>query len=165
MSDIADAKTEDFVIRRIIDAPVDLVWQAWTDPQQVKRWWGPKYYTSPSCKIDLRVGGTYVFCMQAPGDQGGGESYTAGVYTRIVPKELLEFTQSIADKDGNSIDPAEIGMPPDFPKEMRTVVAFEAKGELTKLTITIQGWTAGQMFVFALAGWHQQMDKLEESLT
>jgi hypothetical protein len=55
-------------------------------------------------------------------------------------------------------------MPPDFPKEMLTTVAFKAKGELTELTITVSGWTEGQMFVYALAGWHQSIDKLAESL-
>ena len=44
----------DLVITRIIDAPLELVWKAWTDPQYVMRWWGPEFYTSPTCKIDLR---------------------------------------------------------------------------------------------------------------
>ena len=48
---------EDLVVTRIIDAPIELVWKAWTDPEHVMKWWGPKYYTSPSCKIDLREGG------------------------------------------------------------------------------------------------------------
>jgi uncharacterized protein YndB with AHSA1/START domain len=155
---------EDLVITRIIDAPLELVWKAWTEPEHVMRWWGPKYYTSPSCKIDLRVGGRYLFCMRAPEDQGGQDSYTAGVYKRIVPMELLEFTQSLADKDGNKIDPARVGMPPDFPKEIRTVVAFKAKGAMTELTITEYGWTAGQMYVYSLAGMHQSIDKLAEAL-
>ena len=155
---------EDLVVTRIIDAPLEMVWKAWTDPEHVRRWWGPKYYTSPTCKIDLREGGKYIFCMRAPKDQGGQDSYTAGVYTRIVPMERLEFTQGLADKDGNRIDPAQAGMPPDFPKELRTVVAFKAKGEMTELTITEYGWTSSQMFVYALAGTHQSIDKLAESL-
>ena len=62
--------------------------------------------------------------MRAPEDQGGQDLYTAGIYKKIVPMELLEFTQGLADKDGNKIDPADIGMPPDFPKEIRTRVVF-----------------------------------------
>jgi uncharacterized protein YndB with AHSA1/START domain len=65
--------------------------------------------------------------MRAPKDQGGQDMYTAGVYKKIVPMERLEFTQGMADKDGNMIDPAEMGMPPDFPKEMRMVVVFSSK--------------------------------------
>ena len=155
---------EDLVVTRIIDAPIQLVWKAWTDPQHVMRWWGPKYYTSPTCKIDLREGGKYVFCMRAPHNQGGQDSYTAGVYTKIVPMERLEFTQGLADKDGNPVDPVVMGLPPDFPKELRTVIVFKAKGDMTELTITEYDWTVGQMYVYSLAGLHQSVDKLAESL-
>lgn len=155
---------EDLVITRIIDAPVELVWKAWTDPEHVNRWWGPKYYTSPNCKIDLRVGGKYVFSMCAPQDQGGQDSYTSGVYKEIVPLKRLEFTQGLSDKDGNRIDPALVGMPPDFPREIRTVVTFKAKGEMTELTITEYDWPVGQMMVYSYAGMQQSIDKLGESL-
>jgi uncharacterized protein YndB with AHSA1/START domain len=159
-----NVQKEDLVITRILDAPVELVWKAWTDPEHVKRWWGPKYYTSPTCKIDLRVGGKYVFCMRAPKEQGGQDSYTAGVYKEIVPLKRLEFTQGLADKDGNRIDPAQMGMPPDFPAEIRTVIVFTAKGEMTELTITEYDWPVGQMMVYSYAGMHQSLDKLAESL-
>jgi uncharacterized protein YndB with AHSA1/START domain len=153
-------KKEDLVVTRIFDAPLEIVWNAWTDPEQVKRWWGPRYYTSPTCRIDLREGGKYVFAMQAPAEQGGQVSYTAGVYERIVPMERLEFTQGPADEAGNRIDPAEAGMPADFPKELHTVVTFRTLGDMTELTIREEGWTMGQMFVYALAGTQQQFDKL-----
>ena len=104
------SKKQDLVVTRIIDAPVELVWKAWTDPEFVMRWWGPKDYTSPSCKIDLHEGGKYLFCMRAPKDQGGQDMYNAGVYKKIVTMERLEFTQGMADKDGHSIDPAQVGM-------------------------------------------------------
>jgi uncharacterized protein YndB with AHSA1/START domain len=164
MEDEVKVRTEELVVRRIFDAPIDLVWKAWTDSKLVTKWWGPKYYVSPSCAIDLRVGGRFLFCMRAPEDQGGQDSYTVGVYKRIQPKTLLEFTQSLADKDGNPIDPAMAGLPPDFPREMLTTVTLEAKGGMTKLTLTTLGWTPGQMYVFALAGWHQSLDKFEDSL-
>jgi uncharacterized protein YndB with AHSA1/START domain len=164
MDSAVRAKTEELVVRRIFDAPIDRVWNFWTDPKLVARWWGPKDYSSPSCAIDLRVGGKYLFCMRAPAEQGGQDSYTAGVYRRIEPKRLLEFTQVLADAEGRAIDPASIGMPPDFPKEMIATVQFEAKGEMTKVTLTVLGWTPSQMFVYALAGWHQSMDKIEDGL-
>ena len=151
---------EDLVVMRIIDAPVALVWQAWTDPEHVKRWWGPKDYTSPSCKIDLREGGSYIFCMRAPSWQGGQDSFSDGLYLKIVPLERLEFTQSLTDKDGSPIDPAQAGLPPDFPKELRMVVQFKAKGSMTELTITEYGWTMSQMYVYSYAGMHQSIDKL-----
>jgi uncharacterized protein YndB with AHSA1/START domain len=156
---------EDLVVTRIIDAPIELVWKAWTDPEHVMKWWGPKYYTSPSCKIDLREGGKYVFCMRAPQEQGGQDSYTAGIFKKILPMELLEFTQGMADQDGNPIDPAQAGMPPDFPKAIRTVVTFKRfRGDMTELTVTEYAWPASQMMVYSIAGLHQSIDKLIESL-
>ena len=154
----------DLVVTRIIDAPIELVWKAWTDPQYVMRWWGPEFYTSPTCKIDLREGGSYLFCMRAPQDQGGQDSYTTGVYKKITPMERLEFTQSLADKDGNRITPDKVGMPPDFPAEVRIEVVFTAKKGMTEIMITEYDWPVSQMYVYALAGMHQSIDKLAASL-
>ena len=162
---VMNTMKQDLVVKRIIDAPVELVWKAWTEPAHVMKWWGPQYYTSPSCKIDLRVGGKYVFCMRAPETMGGLDSYSAGVYTKIVPLERLEFTQGLSDKDGNSIDPTQIGMPADFPAEIRTVVTFRRiREDMTELTVTEYDWPVGQMYVYSLAGMHQCIDKLAESL-
>ncbi len=164
-SSSAVAQKEDLVVTRIIDAPVELVWKAWTEPERVMRWWGPKYYTSPSCKIDLREGGKFLFCMRAPKEQGGQDMYNTGVYLKIVPMERLEFTMSLSDKDGNKIDPAQVGMPPDFPKELRTVIVFKPiRSDMTELTITEYDWPVGTMFVYSLAGMQQSIDKLAESL-
>jgi len=160
-----NVKKEDIVVTRIIDAPVEMVWKAWTEPEHVMKWWGPKYYTSPSCKIDLREGGKYIFAMRAPADQGGQDAYTTGVYKKIIPMEYLEFTQGLSDKDGNPVDPAQVGMPPDFPKEVRTTIVFKAiRSDMTELTITEYDWTMSQMAVYSLAGMHQSIDKLAESL-
>ena len=155
---------EDLVIKRIVDAPVALVWKAWTDPEYVKRWWGPKDYVSPTCKIDLRVGGKYIFAMRAPEYQGGQVSYTAGVYKEIVPLKRLEFTQGLSDEYGNEIDPALLGMPADFPKVIRTTIEFKPKGEMTELTITEYQWPMSQMMVYSYAGMQQSIDKLGDSL-
>jgi uncharacterized protein YndB with AHSA1/START domain len=155
---------EDLIVTRILDAPIEMVWKAWTDPEHVKRWWGPKNYTSPTCKIDLREGGKYIFCMHSPIDQGDQDMYTTGVYKKIVPMERLEFTQSLSDKDGNKIEPFQVGMPPDFPKEIRTQIVFRAIGNLTELTITEFDWPVSQMSVYSYAGMHQSIDKLSASL-
>lgn len=154
-------------LTRIIDAPVETAWKAWTEPKHIMQWWGPQDYTSPSCEVDLREGGTFVFCMRAPEYQGGQDSYTAGTYSKVVPLERLEFTQSLADKDGNVIDPTTIGMPEDFPKETHTTVLFKSikKGTMTELTIIEKGREPGsQMFLYALLGLYQSLDKLAESV-
>ncbi|AKB78832.1 putative glutathione S-transferase-related transmembrane protein [Methanosarcina horonobensis HB-1 = JCM 15518] len=51
---------QELVITKIFNAPRELVWKAWTDPERVKRWWGPKGFTSPVSEIDFRVGGAYL---------------------------------------------------------------------------------------------------------
>ena len=155
----------DLVITRVFDAPVESVWKAWTDPEQVMRWWGPTSFTSPSCKIDFREGGKFVFHMRAPKDfQGGQDFYTSGVYKKIVPLKLIEFDQGLADKDGNRIDPATMGMPADFPKEIPSALAFKRVGDKTELTATEYGWTVGQMRDMSEAGLSQCLDKLAEVL-
>lgn len=154
-------------LTRIIDAPVEVVWNAWTVPEHVMQWWGPQDYTSPTCTIDLREGGTFLFCMRAPQDQGGHDGYTTGTYSKIKPLELLEFTQSMSDKDGNVIDPVSIGMPEDFPKETKTTVLFKSikNGTMTELTVIETGRKQGsQMFLYALLGLYQTLDKLAESV-
>ena len=60
------------IITCIFDAPRGLVWKSWTEPDRFKRWWGPKGFTPPSCKIDLRVGGVYHNCMRSPEGRVGG---------------------------------------------------------------------------------------------
>lgn len=160
-----DTVKENIVVTRVIAAPAELVWKAWTEPEQIMRWWGPKDYISPSCEIDFREGGKYVFCMRAPQDQGGFDHYSTGTYKRIVPLELIELTSSLSDRDGNKIDPGQLGMPPDFPEEVHIVVTFRELVEgVTELTITEHNWSPGPMAVFALIGWHQSMDKLAASI-
>ncbi|MEW6195562.1 MAG: SRPBCC domain-containing protein [Bacteroidota bacterium] len=154
-------KKIDLVVKRIIDAPVDLVWKAWTDPKHVVKWWGPEGFTSPTCKIDLHEGGSYIFCMRAPAEMGGFEHYSAGVYKKIIPEERLEFTQSLSDNNGNPLEPSAAGMTPDFPRELIVVVEFKKLScDMTEITITEHEWAAGQMYVYSLAGLQQTIDKL-----
>lgn len=59
-------KEKELLISRIFNAPVELVWKAWTDSEVFKHWWGPKDFTTPVIKIDLSVGGEYFNCMRSP---------------------------------------------------------------------------------------------------
>jgi len=161
---VAEEETRDIVITRTYNAPVEQVWKAWTDPAQVKKWWGPRGFTSPSCQIDLREGGRFVFAMRPPKEFGPNDLYTSGVYSKIVPGELLEFTQGLSDKDGNRIDPATIGMPPDFPADIPTSLKFTRVGDKTELTATEYGWRIGQMRELSEAGFAECLDKLGETL-
>jgi uncharacterized protein YndB with AHSA1/START domain len=149
------------IIERIFDAPPALVWQAWTDPQHQMRWWGPENFTAPSCEIDLRVGGKYLFCMQSP---EGQNYYTTGVYQEIVPQKRLVFTESFADEQGSVVSGAEYGMGDDMPLAMLATLVFEEVGGKTKMTLTYVGMPAGENSDMAALGWNQSFDKLAGTL-
>lgn len=155
--------TRDLTVTRIFDAPVELVWRAWTDPEYIMRWWGPDHFTSPSAKIDFRVGGTSLVCMRAPQDFGGMDMYSSWVYQKIVPMQHIEFIQNLADENGNLLDPARLGLPPEFPKDTRTVVTFKDLGNgKTEMTVTEYGMPAPdtEMGKNAELGLNQSLDKM-----
>src|SRR5688572_29632086 len=98
--------TVDVEITRIFDAPPELVWKAWTEPEHFMRWWGPKDFTSPAAKMDLRVGGKYLACMRTP---EGQDMWSTGTYREIVPLERIVYTDSFADAEGNVVSAAHYG--------------------------------------------------------
>lgn len=158
-------------IERVFDAPRKMVWRAWTEPELAKRWWGPKGFTAPSIKIDLRVGGKYIFCMHGPaGSEFDKDFYSAGVYKEIVPMKKLVVSDYFSDAEGNNIDPTVYGMNADMPEEMDVVVTFEeAKGGKTKLTIEYPRPESEEKFQAMLKsgmeeGWNSSLDKLAQSL-
>jgi uncharacterized protein YndB with AHSA1/START domain len=149
------------VITRIFDAPRALVWKAWTDPETVKRWWGPKDYTSPVAKIDFQVGGKYLFAMRSP---EGQDLYSTGVYRKIDPMNEIVYTDSFSDAEGNIVAPTEYGMPDDVPAESEVTVKFEDHGGgKTKMTV-ITHRPAGVMGEYANQGWNESLDKMAASL-
>ncbi len=148
-------------IARILDAPRELVWQAWTDPQHLMRWWGPEQFTSPACTIDLRVGGKYHFCMQAP---DGEKFWSGGVYQDLVAPERMVYTDRFADEAGNPVPASYYGMGDDIPFEMTIIVTFELVDGKTKMTLRHIGLPAGEMSEMTIQGWNSSFDKLAESL-
>lgn len=156
----------DLVVTRIFNAPLALVWAAWTEPEHVMQWWGPDYFTSPSAEIDFREGGKALVCMRAPKKFGGQDMYSVWDYQNITPLERIEFIQNLADKDGNLADPASMGLPPDFPRDVRTVVAFkDLGGGKTEMTVTEYDMPGPetQMGKNAEIGLNQSLDKMAAS--
>ena len=153
---------QNIVVTRIFDAPIELVWKTWVDPELVMRWWGPDRFTCPSAKIDFREGKTSVVCMRAPAEFGGQDMYSVWSYTRIVPMKSIEFIQNLSDKNGNKVKPADLGMPPDFKEDLRTLVTFKDLGNgKTEMIVTEYDWeTGGQMSGFAKLGLEQSLDKM-----
>jgi uncharacterized protein YndB with AHSA1/START domain len=156
-----NAEKQELVITRIFDAPRELVWKAWTDPELVKRWWGPKGFTTPVSKIDLRVGGVYLYCMRSP---EGQDFWGTGVYREIVEPERIVYTDSFSDAEGNLVPASYYGMSGDWPLELLVTVTFEEYEGKTKMTLQHVGIPAGENRDLAKAGWNESFDKLAEYL-
>jgi uncharacterized protein YndB with AHSA1/START domain len=152
---------DELIITRIFDAPRELAWKAWTDPELFKSWWGPKNFTAPVSKIDLRVGGIYLYCMRGP---DGKDYWGTGVYREIVPMERLVLTDSFADEKGNVVPASHYGMAGDWPQELLVTVTFEEIGGKTKMTLRHEGIPAGMMRELTETGWSESFDKLAESI-
>lgn len=146
-------------ITRVFNAPLQKVWNVWVDPELVKQWWGPDRFVCPSAKMDFREGGTSIVCMRAPNDFGGGDTFSIWKYVKIVPFESIEFIQNLANKEGAKQKPSDLGMPPDFPEDVRTVVTFRSIDKnKTEMSVTEYA-DFGQMSHFAQLGLEQSINK------
>jgi uncharacterized protein YndB with AHSA1/START domain len=147
------------VIERTFDAPVDLVWQMWTNPEHFKNWYGPQGFTIPVADMDLRVGGKRLVCMASP--DGSMKMWTTGEYTEIVPNERLVYTESPADENGKVVSPSAMGMPDGYPTTTEVTVQLEDLGGRTKMVLTHAGMPADSG---AGGGWEQAFDKLADHI-
>jgi uncharacterized protein YndB with AHSA1/START domain len=158
------SKKHDLVFTRVFDAPLEIVWKAWVEPERVKQWWGPERFACPVAKIDFREGGTSLVCMRAPKEFGGQDMYNTWTYTKIVPMREIEYLLHFADKDGNRIDPLTMGLPPDMPQEVRNLITFkDLADDKTELTVTEYDWTVGPMMEMSKMGMEQCLDKMAAS--
>jgi len=153
------------IIERIFNAPREKVWQAWTDPELMKKWWGPKGFTAPHAEIDFKVGGKYLFAMRgkAGPDQPVRDFWSTGAYKEIIPREKIVMSDSFADEKGNVVPATYYGMSPDFPLEMKVKVIFEDASGKTKMKLKHKGMPASDQ-EGARMGWSQSFDKLEKLL-
>ena len=120
----------DFTISRELDAQRALVWQCFTDAQQMKHWWGPKGFKVIHSKMDLRTGGMYHYGLRTP---QGQEMWGRFVYSEIVAPERITFVSSFSDEQGSlSRHPGHMT----WPIEILTNFVFEERGGKTLFTIT-----------------------------
>ncbi len=150
-----DPALYEVTLTRVFDAPRDLVWRAWTEPEHLAAWWGPHGFDAPHPAVDLRAGGEMNLDMRAPNRSLLPNS---GVIEEVVPKEkLVIVTRAFEGKDGE----------PQL--EVRSTVTFadEGKGK-TRLTVTATVLRATAAVAGALAGanqgWSESLDKLGEHI-
>jgi uncharacterized protein YndB with AHSA1/START domain len=147
------------VIERTFNAPVDFIWQMWTQPEHFQKWYGPQGFTVPVAEIDVRVGGKRLICMASP--DGSMQMWTAGEYLEVVPNERLVYTESPADENGNVVSPSAMGMPEGYPTTTEVTVLLQDLGGRTKMVMTHAGVPAGSG---ANGGWNQAFDKLADHI-
>ena len=152
------SETERMVVTRVFDAPRELVWKAWTDPQYVMQWWGPKGFTAPFCQIDFRVGGKFLYCMRTP---DGQEGWNAGEYHEIVLHEKIVSSMYFSDSKGNRLEPAQYGSEHEAIDDAHDVVLFEDIGNgQTKLTFIGNETMQNAIQSGQLEGWKETLDKV-----
>jgi len=147
---VKEPASREVLITRVCDAPRELVFQAWINPQHMAQWWGPKGFTNPVCEMDARPGGGLRIVMRAP---DGVEHPMTGTFREIVKSERLVFTALARDQEGNPL------------LEALTVTFAEHDGK-TKLTVQASAVgiapIAPRMLEGMEAGWTQSLEKLSD---
>lgn len=117
----ADVKSADFVIVKMFDAPRELLWKCFTEPERMKEWFGPRGSTVVSSKMDLRVGGTYHGAMR---DETGRVMWAKFVYREVTPPDRLVWVHSFSDEAGGL---TRHPLSATWPLQLLTTVTFEAQ--------------------------------------
>ncbi len=110
MSDEQTA-TDSVVIERSFDAPIDLIWQMWTDPEHFAAWYGPTGARIPVATMDVRVGGSRLVCMEMTTPNGDMQMWFTGEYLEVTPPVRLVYTESMCDEEGTILTPARRACP------------------------------------------------------
>jgi uncharacterized protein YndB with AHSA1/START domain len=145
------------VIERTFDAPVGLIWLMWTDPEHFKGWYGPEGATIPVAKMDVRIGGSRLVCMEMQSPGGPMSMWFTGEYRQVVENELLVYTESMSDENGKVTSPSDMGMPGGHPTVTEIRVELEELGGHTKMVMTHVGVPSDSP---GAVGWTMAFDKL-----
>lgn len=145
------------VIERRFDAPLNLVWRMWTDPEHFAAWYGPNGATIPVAKMDVRVGGTRLVCMEMQTPNGAMTMWFTGEYREVLEHQRLVYTESMSDENGNVLSPSDMGMPAGHPTTTEIRVELETVDGGTKMVMTHAGIPSDSP---GAAGWAMAFDKL-----
>lgn len=140
-AEIAEDTNRELVLTRIIDAPRERVFAAWTQPDLLKQWFAPRPWTTTVAELDVRPGGASFVIMRDP---DGNEYPNHGVYLEVVPNEKLVFTDAYT----------EAWQPSDKPF-MTVVLTFEDEGGKTRYTARARHWTVEDRKAHEQMGFHE----------
>lgn len=144
-STAAGKKGLELVMRRLLDAPRNLVFRAWTEPERLTRWWGPQGFTIPHCRMDVREGGSWRTCMRSP---EGKDHWVQGRYEEIDPPSRLAFSWAWEGDDG---EPGH---------ETSVVISLREQGGKTMMTMRQRVFESIKSRDSHQWGWNSTFDKL-----
>ena len=153
--------TQNVILERTLDAPIELVWRMWTESEYFAAWYGPVGAAVPTAEMDVRVGGRRHLCMQMQTPQGEMQMWFVGEFRVVDQPTRLVYTESMSDPDGNVVAPADMGMPADHPEVTEVTVVLDDLGGSTHMVMTHAGIPADSP---GAMGWNMAFDKLEAHL-
>lgn len=150
------------VVERVFDAPRERVFDAFTQAEHLRNWWGPKMNTTVRMEFDARPGGRIFLGERGP---DGATHHIAGTVREIVRPSRLVYGIHFTDADGRRVaPPAMTGLPPSWDDDIVTLVELADEGARTRVTIhTLSGFTA-EWAGKARYGWAESLDKLDAVL-
>jgi uncharacterized protein YndB with AHSA1/START domain len=146
-------------IERRFDAPRELVFDAWTQPEYLLQWYAPRGCTLTLVQLDARPGGRFHFCIHNP---SFGDCWCVGVYQEIVRPERIVYTLATADRAGKQIEPVQAGHDPRWPRETLVTVSFAEVRGSTRLTLEQNVLESLAKHTGAHPSWLQMLDRLGE---
>jgi uncharacterized protein YndB with AHSA1/START domain len=154
----------DVVVDREFGAPIERVWRAWTDPGDLRAWWGPAGFTCPRAEVDARAGGRIFVTMRAPAEWGGLDYHNAWEIVRFEPPRRLDYVMRFADAEGRVITAAEAGIPADGVPEAghHSVTLTALDGGRTRLEMIERGYSTAEARDMSRSGLEQCLDKMAE---
>lgn len=167
LSRLASHVAGEFVISRLVAAPRARVWKAWTEPEQLKVWFGPKGFETFHARLDFRPGGTYHYGMRNAA--GGVESWGQWTFREIAAPERLSFVLAFSDKDGGL---GRHPLAPAWPQQMLSTVLFADFSGRTLVTIESAPYEASEAemktfregFASMTQGWTGTFERLDAHL-
>ena len=130
----------ELVLTRLIDAPREKLYRAWTEPELLKQWFAPAPWTTPVVELDVRPGGASLVVMRGP---EGNEFPNRGVYLEVVPNKRLVFTDAFTQAWEPSQKPF-----------MTVILTFEDEGGKTRYTARVRHWTVADRETHEKMGFH-----------
>ena len=148
--DTDNIKDRELVLTRLIDAPPEKLYRAWTEPELLKQWFAPLPFTTPVAEIDVRPGGANLFIMRDP---QGNEYPNRGVYLEVIPNRKLVFTDAYI----NAWQPSEKPF-------MTGILTFEDEGGKTRYTARVLHWTVEDRKTHEKMGFHEGWGQCTDQL-